>query len=239
MAGPRTTWQVAPHEPLQKLTENLWWVRGPVPGISLKRCMTLVRLADGRLLIWSPIALAEPSMRELEAWGTPAFLIAPSALHRLDLAPYKARYPELRVLCPAGARQAVSRVVPVEGLLQDFPTDPHVSFRPLHGIGDREGAMLVQSEDGVSVVLNDALFNMPLPTDFPARQIVQLLGSAPGPRVSRLVKLVWCRDRVAFKESLRELSELQSLQRVIVAHDTWLSGPAARQALAAAVEQLG
>jgi hypothetical protein len=98
--------------------------------------------------------------------------------------------------------------------------------------------MLVRSADGTSVVLNDALFNMPMPKDFPARQIVKLLGSAPGPRVSRLVKHWWCSDRPAFRESLRELASLPELVRVIVAHDSPISGEAAREALLSAVEQL-
>jgi hypothetical protein len=200
--------------------------------------MTVARLADGRVLIWSAIPLDEPSMKELEAWGTPAFLIVPSALHRLDAAAYKARYPELRVYCPRGAQKATREVVPVDGLLDDFPSDPHVSFRPLAGIKDKEGVMLVRSADGTSVVLNDALFNMPVPRDFPASLIVKMLGSAPGPRISRVVKLLWMSDKAAFRESLRKLSEISDLTRVIVAHDSPISGPAAREALKSAVEQL-
>lgn len=238
MVKPRSDWRPAPHEPWQKLTENLWWVRGPIPGVALLRCMTVARLTDGRLVIWSAMPLEEASMRELEAWGTPAFLIVPSALHRLDAPAYKARYPGLKVFCPRGAHKAAAQVVAVDGLLADFPADPQLSFRPLRGIRDKEGAMLVRSADGVTVVLNDALFNMPMPADFTMRVIVKLLGSAPGPRVSRLLKLAWCDDRPAFRQSLAELAQLPDLQRVIVAHDSILSGAAAREALSAAVEQL-
>lgn len=238
MPKPRASWQPAAHEPIQKLSENLWWVRGPIPGVSIRRCMTIARLADGRLLIWSAMPLDEPSMQELERWGTPAFLVVPSALHRLDAAAFKARYSELAVYCPGGARKAASEVVPVDGLLEEFPSDAHVSFRPLQGIKEKEGAMLVRSQDGTTVVLNDALFNMPMPRDFPASLIVKMLGSAPGPRISRVVKLLWMSDKAAFRESLRQLSEISDLTRVIVAHDSPISGPAAREALKSAVEQL-
>lgn len=238
MPKPRTSWQPAAHEPIQKLSENLWWVRGPIPGISIRRCMTLARLADGRVLIWSAIPLDEPSMREVEAWGTPAFLVVPSALHRLDAAAYKARYPELRVYCPSGARKDAAEVVPVDGVFEDFPSDAQVSFRALAGIENKEGAMLVRSQDGTTLVLNDALFNMPLPRDFAARLLVKLFGSAPGPRVSRVVKLFWCNDKAAFRQSLLELSEIADLTRVVVAHDSPISGPAAREALKSAVAQL-
>lgn len=98
--------------------------------------------------------------------------------------------------------------------------------------------MLVRSREGTTVVLNDALFNMPMPRDFPESLIVKMLGSAPGPRISRVVKLLWMSDKSAFRESLRELSEISDLARVIVAHDSPISGPAAREALKSAVEQL-
>ena len=44
-------------------------MRAPIPGISIKRSMTLVRLADSRLVIWSAVALDAASMAEIEAWG--------------------------------------------------------------------------------------------------------------------------------------------------------------------------
>ena len=62
-------WKVLAHEPVVKLAENLWWVRGAIPGMSLKRVMTVARLADGRLALHSPIALEAPAMAELEAHG--------------------------------------------------------------------------------------------------------------------------------------------------------------------------
>lgn len=98
--------------------------------------------------------------------------------------------------------------------------------------------MLVRSTDGTTVVLNDAVFNMPMPRDFPTNLLVKALGSAPGPRVSRLVKLLWCTDRNAFRESLQQLGQLPNLCRLIVAHDSVAEGSAARAALEAAVQQL-
>ena len=106
------------------------------------------------------------------------------------------------------------------------------------GIQDKEGVMLVRSDDGTTVVLNDLLFNMAAPRDFPINLIVKVLGSAPGPRVSRLVKLGWCRDRALLREAFQRLADIPDLQRVVVAHDTVLHGPDARAALQAAVQQL-
>jgi hypothetical protein len=237
MARPRATWQVLPHEPIQKLSENLWWVRAPVPGFTLRRTMTVARLADGRLVVFNAVALDEPSMSELEAWGSPAFLIVPGAGHRLDAAAFKNRYPALKIFGPAGAQQAIERVVPLDGLLQDFPNQPDVQFRAVAGIKDKEGAMLVRSNDGVTVVVSDILFNMGVPAGLFGK-LVKLIGSAPGPRVSRIVATFYCDDKAAFREALRGLSELPDLVRLVVAHDTVAHGADARAALISAVKQL-
>ena len=238
MAKPRTDWRPLPHDPIQKLAENLWWVRAPVPGISINRTMTLVRLADGRLLIFNAVALDEATMKEIEDFGTPAFLIVPGAGHRLDGPAFKKRYPALKVFTPVGARQAVEQVLPVDGVLDDFPGDPAVSFQAVAGIKNKEGAMLVRTSDGTTVVVSDIVFNMELPKDFFGRQIVKMLGSAPGPRVSRIVKMFYCDDKAAFRAELEKLSQVPNLVRFIVGHDSVAQGPAARAALEAAASQV-
>lgn len=227
-----------PHGPVERLAENLWWVQGDLPKMTLKRVMTVARLDDGRLVIHSGIALEDGLMRELEAWGTPAFLLVPNAGHRLDAPAYKRRYPALQVLTPSGARDKVSQVVAVDGTYEDFPARDDVQLRTLAGIGSSEGVMTVRSRDGVTVVLNDIMFNMDRKRDVLGFFFTTLLGSAPGPRVSRLAKLVFVKDRVALKREFVTLAELPELQRVIVAHEKIASGSDARRALELATNYL-
>ncbi|HKU45175.1 MAG TPA: hypothetical protein VJR89_43745 [Polyangiales bacterium] len=231
-------WKVLPHDPIQRLAENLWWVQGSLPNMSLKRVMVVVRLADGRLVIHNGIALEEAAMQELERWGKPAFLIVPGAVHRLDAPAYKARYPELRVFCPRGARKRVAEVVAVDGTYEEFPSDRDVRFEMLNGVRQAEGAMLVRSADGVTVVLNDAMFNMDRKRDVLGFLITTLFGSAPGPRVSRLAKLALVQDKRALREDFARFAELPDLARVIVAHEKIASGSDARSALRAAMRYL-
>lgn len=113
MAKANLEWVVARHRPVERLDDNLWTVTGGLPGMSLKRVMTLVRLADGRLVIHSAEALDDESMAEIEAWGRPAYLLVPNAFHRLDDPAYVARYPDIEVLCPKGSRSKVEDVVRV------------------------------------------------------------------------------------------------------------------------------
>jgi hypothetical protein len=231
-------WPVHSHEPIQKLSENLWLVTGPVPGMSLKRVMTVARLGDGRLVVHSAIALDAAGMAALEAWGTPAFLLVPGRMHRLDAPAYKRRYPQLEVLAPRGSRKFVAEVVPVDGTYEDFPADDTVQLTMLPGIKELEGAMIVRSADGVTVVVNDAVFNMDKKRDPLGWFFTTVMGSAPGPRISRLFKLLAVRDKQAFRGELERLATTPQLVRLIVAHEKVASGPDAAAALRQAATYL-
>lgn len=233
-----TDWKVLPHGPIQRLAENLWWVQGSLPKMSLKRTMVIVRLGDGRLVIHNGIALGEEAMGEIERWGKPTFLIVPNNGHRLDAPAYKARYPELRVMCPRGSRKGVEKVVAVDDVYEGFPPDDTVRFEMLHGVNETEGAMIVRSADGQTVVLNDVMFNMDRKRDPLGFFFTTLLGSAPGPRVSRLAKMVFIKDKQALRGDFARFAELPDLTRVIVAHEKVAAGPEARQSLRAAMSYL-
>ena len=226
MSNTNGEWKVLAHGPIERLAENLWWVQGALPGMSLKRTMAVARMHDGRLVIHNGIAMQEPAMREVEAFGTPAFLIVPNGAHRLDAPAYKRRYPNLTVLAPKGARAKVAEKVQVDGTYEDLPQDDSVRLEMLHGVGDSEGAMLIRSPDGTTVVLNDAVFN------------TTLLGSAPGPRISRLAKLVFIKDKAALRGDLERYAAIPDLVRLVVAHEKVAQGLDARAALQKAITYL-
>ena len=231
-------WKVLAHDPLLKLSDNLLWVQGSLPGMSLKRVMVVVRLKGGRLLIHNGIALDDAARAELESFGTPTFLIVPNGGHRLDAPAYKQRYPALQVFAPKGSRERVRQVVNVDGVYEDFPGDDSVRLETLHGVGESEGALIVKSNDGVSVVLNDCMFNMDRKRDVLGFLFTTLLGSAPGPRVSRLAKLAFVKDKSALRADFERFADLPGLTRVIVAHEKVASGADARAALLQAATYL-
>jgi hypothetical protein len=239
MAKANTEWAVLPHGPIEKLTDNLWRVEGSLPRMSLKRVMTIARLKSGKLVVHNAIALDEKAMKEVEAWGTPAYLIIPSGYHRLDAPAFKKRYPSLRILTPKGARAKVEEVIAVDGTYEDFPKDDaSVRFEMLAGVKESEGAMLVTSTDGLTVVLTDVVFNMDKKTDFLGWFFTTILGSAPGPRVSRLMKLVVVNDKAALRADLERLAATHGLTRLVVAHEKVASGPSAADALRTAAAML-
>ncbi len=223
-----------PHGPIEELSENLWRVEGDLPHFSMRRVMTVVRLSDGRLVIHSAIALGDASMKRLEAWGTPAFLLIPHSRHRLDAPRFKERYPSLRVLVPPAVLDKARAVVNVDGTYSDMPVDPALRLEVLGGTGGAEGVLIVQSADGASVVLNEVVFDLEPPKSAVGRAALRLVGFGPGARVTPVVKLELVKDKLRLKAHLERLAATPNLVRLIVSHSRMSQGPAAAAALRSA-----
>src|SRR5687768_7029172 len=116
-------WTELPHGPIEKLGDNIWSVSGTMPNPKVQRRMTVARLGNGGLVVHNAIALDDASMKELEAFGEPAFLLVPNGFHRQDAFIYKQRYPKIRVLCPRAAMGKVKQVVMPDGSYDDMPKD--------------------------------------------------------------------------------------------------------------------
>lgn len=233
-----TQWEVLEHDPIEKLAGNLWRVEGALPRFSMRRVMTVARLEDGRLVIHSAIALDEPSMRELERFGEPAFMLVPHKRHRLDAPRFKKRYPGLRVFAPRGVVAKAAEVVTVDGTYEDFPSETSVRLETLRGMGDTEGAVIVRSDDGVTVVLNEVVFDMKRPKSLAARAATRLFGLRPGPRVTPVVKIELVNDKAALREDLLRLAQTPDLVRLVVSHEKMSTGPRAEVALREAAASL-
>jgi prepilin-type processing-associated H-X9-DG protein len=207
------------------LEENLRTVDGEIqlPGGIFPRKMTLVRLADGRIVIHSAIPLAEADMHEIECWGEPAFCLIPNQRHRLDASSFQQRYPKLKILCPTAARTQVERVVRVDGGYDQIPAE--LEWRTLALRGD-EAVFVVHSGGRATLLFADGLFNLAhLPGVFGL--VLRLIGSSGGPRVSPLMKLVAATDRTLLAEQYRELAAIPGLVRLIPGHGANIEDEAA------------
>jgi hypothetical protein len=238
MTDDARAWKVLPHDPIEKLTENLWRVEGELPHFGMRRVMAVARLEDGRLVLHSGMALNDPSMKELEAFGTPSFLLVPHVRHRLDAPRLKARYPGLIVLAPDAVVAKASEVVKVDGTYADFPANGSVVLSLLHGVGKAEGVMVVQSKDGVTVVLNEVVFNLRKRPKVLANLALRALRIGPGPRVTPFVKLEMVKSRAQLRDDLERLAGMPALQRLIVSHEQLSSGADAARVLRRAAATL-
>jgi hypothetical protein len=214
------SWTVAPHERLEALDDGLLTVAAEIrmPLGNFPRRMTVVALGGDRVAIWSAVPLDEPSMRRIEALGTVSFLIVPGIAHRLDIQPWKYRYPEARVLCPPGARAKVEEAVPVDAT-SDVLGDAAVRFEIAPGTGEREAILRVRRDTRTTLVVNDILANVRHPRGVGAHIMARLLGfGVDRPRIPRVGKRLFIEDAAALAKGLRQWASDRSLARIVVSH---------------------
>jgi hypothetical protein len=217
-------WTVLPHGKLIMLEDNLRTVVGelPMPLGDFPRRMTVARLQDGRLVIFSAIALDEDEMRALEEWGRPTYLVVPNERHRKDVLIWKQRYPGLIVVAPPGAREKVAEVVPVDETAVDF-RDPSVRFVVVPGTGERESALVVKSAAGTTLVANEIIWNVEDRPGF-GGWLFHLIGfTGDQPKIPSLVAAKSIQDRPALRAQLERWAEIPDLNRIVVSHGAIIS----------------
>jgi hypothetical protein len=220
MAKPHSEWTVLPHGKLKRLELNLLSVTGTMnmpPMGEVTRRMTVVRLRDARLIIYSAISLNEVEMNALESYGTPAYLIVPGGIHRMDAKPWKDRYPALKVIAPVGARDKVQEIVPVDATEVDFG-DPAVRFMTMPGTGDQEGVLVVATESGTTIVLNDLIFDLANRPGLSGWLFKAIGMTGDEPHIPFPIKLKEVKDKQAVSAQLERWAQVPDLQRVIISH---------------------
>lgn len=225
MPKPFETWTVLPHKPIQKLEDNLWMVEGRIDR--LRRVMVVVRLSGGRLLIWNGIALDEPEMKELEAWGTPTFLIVPNGLHRMDSRIWKKRYPGLTVIAPPGSKKKIEQIVAVDRTDGNFGDDSVTLTFPAC-TAERDALLEVKhAGGGVTFVINDLVMNMRHGSGFAGFMFKMMGFTADKPNVPLPTRMLLVKDKPGLKTLLQQLAATPTLKRVIVSHGDVLESGAA------------
>lgn len=82
-----------------QLGPDIWTALGPhqsTLGFHYPTRMVVIRLADGGLFVWSPIALTPDLQGAVDALGPVRHLIAPNTLHHMSLGDWQAAYPHAR-----------------------------------------------------------------------------------------------------------------------------------------------
>lgn len=219
MTAPLQQWKVLPHGKLTAIDDDILTVTGDIhmPLMDLPRRMTVVRLNDSRLVVYSAIALDEDEMTSLEAYGRPAFLIVPSDKHRLDARIWKDRYPLMQVVAPEGARAKVAETVPVDTVAPAFG-DPNVQFVTVPGTRGHESALVVRSASGTTLVLNDIVGNIRNASGF-GGWLLRLAGFAgDDAQIPKVVKMAMIEDTNALRLQLQQWADIESLKRILVSH---------------------
>ena len=216
MAEPHSRWTVLPHGPVVELEPGLLTVEGtiPMPLGRFPRRMTVAALDGGGTAIWSPVSLADTAMKKIEALGEPKLLVVPNQAHRMDIKPFKDRYPAARVIAPAGAQEKVEELVPL-----DATADPAMDLTVVPGMKLEEFAWTRRGAGGITLVLNDVLANVRHPKGLGAQLMARIFGfGVRRPRMSRPVRRMFVDDAPTVAARFRAWADMPDLSRVIVSH---------------------
>lgn len=93
---------------LKTFGPEIWTADGEevtVAGFHYPTRMCIVRLADGGLFVWSPIAPGIELRAAIDLLGPVRYVVAPNSLHHLSIPAWKSAYPQAKVLAAPGLRK--------------------------------------------------------------------------------------------------------------------------------------
>lgn len=93
---------------LERFGDDIWIAPGPVVTSMAFRYptrMAVIRLTNGKLFIWSPVAISPDLRAEIDALGEVSFIIAPNSLHYVFLKDWNAAWPNAALYAAPGVRE--------------------------------------------------------------------------------------------------------------------------------------
>jgi len=205
--------------PLCELAENIWIAERSQRfyGVEVGTRMTVMRLADGSLLLHSPVSLAPELRRELDSIGRVCFAVAPNRLHHLYAGEVAEAYPAVRLWVAPGLDRKRPDLVYVGVLGDEAPAEwkdevDQVFFRGR----PYENEVVFLHRASRTLIMCDLAFNFGPRAAAPTRLLMRLLRSYGRFGPSKLDPLL-IRDRRAARQSLERILAWD-FDRVVVAH---------------------
>jgi hypothetical protein len=204
---------------LRELDRNIWVEERPQRfyGLEVGARMTVIRLADGSLLLHSPLEL-DPELRgELDSIGRVRFAVAPNRFHHLYAGRVAEAYPEARLWAAPGVERKRPDLE-IAGVLGDeAPAEWRDEVDQVF-FGGRpfENEVVFLHRASCTLLLCDLAFNFG-PTAAPfTRLLMRLLRAYDRFGPSSLDRIL-IRDRRAARDSLERILAWD-FDRVVVAH---------------------
>ncbi|MCE9651133.1 MAG: DUF4336 domain-containing protein [Parvibaculum sp.] len=209
---------------LKPFGREIWTADGPdvvaMLGFHYPTRTAVIRLSDGDLFIWSPVALTNDLRAAVDALGTVRYLIAPNSLHHVFIADWKRAYPDART-CAAPGLQEKRKDIVFDAVLDsariaDWSEEIEHVLMP-NGITSE--VVFFHRESG-TVIFTDLIQQFPARWFSGWRAIVAkwdlMLG--PEPSVPRKFRMAFTNRRAA-RASLERILEWPA-EKVLMAHGT-------------------
>jgi hypothetical protein len=221
-----------PLNTLKRVTEDVWIIDGPPIefGVgffkfSFSTRATILRLARRDLLVHSPTPLQPTLAVEIEAIGSPKWIVAPNRLHYWWIPEWRAAYPDAVIYLPPKARrQAGARLdFPCEPLARNggYPWDDQIETLPISSGYMTEVEFFHRPSR--TLVLTDLIENFEV--DRISSRAVRFwtwIGGvrAPNGAVPRDMRLSFLGHKRELKTAVQKMIDWNP-ERIILAHGRW------------------
>lgn len=207
---------------LQDFGTDVWIADGPVVvgggGFRYPTRMAVMRLADGELVVWSPVSLSPELRQAVDGLGPVGFIIPPNALHHSFVGEWQSAYPHAKTLAPPKLAEKRTDLRFDGALTATAPSswEGQIDLVVFENAIASE-AILFHRPSGTAV-FTDLLQNLPEGWYHGWRALVARLDLMTGPvaEVPRKFRLA-TRDRTAARASLAEVLEWPT-ERILMAH---------------------
>ena len=204
---------------LREIGTDIWvqWRRQAFYGLEVGTRMTVIRLADGSLLLHSPVLLDEKLRGELDASGRVRYTVAPNRVHHLHAGDVARAYPEARLWIAPGLERKRPDLQFVAILGDEAPEEWRGQVDQTFFRGrPYENEVVFFHRASRTLILCDLAFNFGPRAALPTRLLMKLLRSYGRFGPSTLDPLL-IRDRPAARASLERILAWD-FDRVVVAH---------------------
>jgi len=203
---------------------DIWIAGGPevaVAGFRYPTRMAVTRLADGRLFVWSPIAMTAELRAAVDALGPVRFIVTPTAMHDRFLMAWKQAYPDAALYAAPGSRARAKHVAFDVDLSDEAPPGwtGEIDQALMRGNAIATEVVFFHRQSGTALFA-DLLQNFP-PRWFSGWRgvIAQLDGMVgPEPRVPQKFRVAFT-DRRAARAGLTKVLAWP-VEKVLMAHGT-------------------
>lgn len=183
-------------------------------GADIGTRMTIIRTASG-LLIHSPIKLESQILEEVKQLGTPAYIVAPSCMHNLNIRAWSQTFPEAHVYAPSTANLEGNMPFNKLHASQEFPWEEEIVTLEVGGMPKIKESVFFHKATQ-TLVVSDLFFNLVEPMSGWTRLLAKLYGIYGRVSTTRLFR-IYIKDNLEFHNFVISLSSYY-IDKLIVSH---------------------